>query len=205
MSSHVSESMVSDVGCQLASNILDSVKTTTKSSLDPEKQPKDNEEGRTNCEATTAALRKHNGRCKRDISFDQLLFWKAMMDLSPPPNPSLIWHERRQAFLQTYFSPCVIASHQTYNYILHEQAPSNTALHAARDALGLIHLGSHSGDDQLLFEGRRRHVAALRCMSEQVLSPQAVQNDGLLAASYALGQCEVSSSSLYDSARRTGE
>lgn len=192
MSSHVSGPIVSDVGSQLALHFSDSVKTTTKSFPDREQQPRDNEDGR-KCEATVAS-RKRNGRCKREISFDQLLFWKAMMDLGPAPNPSLIWHERRQAFLQTYFSQSVIASHQTYNYILHEQAPSNTALHAARDALGLIHLGSHSGNDQLLFEGRRRHVAALRCMSEQVICPQAVQNDGLLAASYALGQCEVSPS-----------
>ncbi|GAB1743626.1 hypothetical protein NU219Hw_g552t1 [Hortaea werneckii] len=194
MSSHVSGSIVSDVGYQLAPHIVDSMKTTTNSFPDPEQLLKDNQESQ-NYEATIA-LRKRNGRCKRESVLDQLLFWKAMLDFGPTPNPSLIWHERRQAFLRTYFSQCVLASHQTYSYILHEQAPSNTALQAARDALGLIHLGSHSGDDQMLFEGRRRHVAALRCMSEQVLSPQAVQNDGLLAASYALGQCEVSPSSL---------
>lgn len=189
MSSHVSGFIVSDVRNQLAPRTFDSVKTT-ESFPDSEQYPNDVAESQDH--EMEVAFRKRNGRCKREISFDQLLFWKAMMDLAPIRNPSLIWHERRQAFLRTYFSQCVIASHQTYNYILHERAPSNAALHAARDALGLIHLGSHSNNDQLLYEGRRRHVAALRCMSEQVICPKAVQNDGLLAASYALGQCEVS-------------
>ena len=191
MSPHVPVSIVSDVSGQPASLPLD-ILNATESFPGAVEQTHDNADGQEH--GVAVAFWRCNGRCKRDITHDQLLFWKAMMELAPVRNPSLIWHERRRAFLRTYFSQCVIASHQTYNYILHERAPSNTALHAARDALGLIHLGSHSNGDQFLYEGRRRHVAALRCMSEQIISPKAVQNDGLLAASYALGQCEASQS-----------
>ena len=98
MSPHVPVSLVSDVGGQLALLPLDSL-GTTESFPDADKQTRDNADGQKY--EVAVGFGKCNSRCKRDITYDQLLFWKAMMELAPVSNPSLIWHERRQAFLRT--------------------------------------------------------------------------------------------------------
>lgn len=122
---------------------------------------------------------------------DEMIFWHAMSRPSIHKNPCQQFEEVHRAFIGSYWTLNIINSVAQYNRIYHWLAPHSRALNAARDALCLLHLGSRLRDKQLLMEGRMRHVAALRCLGEEIVKPNAVNDDSVLGASYTIAQCEV--------------
>ena len=130
---------------------------------------------------------------KQDRAHDAAIFWRTMASIShlPPNKAHMI--QLQQAFLNSYFSPSILASHNAYFRIFYWDTPSSAALSAARDALCLIHIGSRKKDPRLLHEGQRRNIAAITCLRQDLARnlEAAIVDDAVLAANYTLGQAEV--------------
>ena len=61
----------------------------------------------------------------------------------------------------------------------------------ATDCLLLLHFARVTGDNQVLFEGKRRHYLAIHCLKAKLASPAATNDDTLLVSMDALGICHL--------------
>lgn len=140
---------------------------------------------------TCTGCRPPNHLNERQRLEHELVFWQTMADISGLKSPRLEWAQLKQSFVSSYWSMGVMASSKAYLHVFQWLAPHSNALNASRDALCLIHLGARYKDERLLFEGRTRHLAALRCMQEEVNKANAALDDCVLGAAYTLGHCEM--------------
>lgn len=122
---------------------------------------------------------------------DRTHFFRTLATLTsiPPAKSNLL--QLQQIFLSSYFSMGVITSHRQYFAIFYWLSPSSAAMNASRDALCMLHIGARSRNVDLVREGQRRHITAIRCLREDLGRPGAVNDDAVLGAQYTLGQSQV--------------
>ncbi|EMD00694.1 hypothetical protein BAUCODRAFT_180222 [Baudoinia panamericana UAMH 10762] len=145
------------------------------------------------CKRSGIELVQHSLRTSKYRSRDAAIFWRTMFDLGSVPRtpPGRQIRDLQEAFVGSYWCSHLVKSQAQYMRVYHWMAPRSRAMNASRDALVLLHLGTRHCDDRLLNEGRTRHLAALRCLSEEIEKPGAASDDGVLGAAYTMAQCEV--------------
>lgn len=68
--------------------------------------------------------------------------------------------------------------------------PLNTPMGLGNDSIALLNLGCSFGDDRLLLEGRKRHLATVRALRQELQQPK-MDFEGVLATAMDLLFCEV--------------
>lgn len=107
-------------------------------------------------------------------------------------NSSNMLREQLQAaFIVSYYADSVICANNKFIDTFHWLAPRGAAMDTSRNALMLIHLGTHLEDTTLLNEGRIAYGQAIALIRRVIGKPNAALDDCILGACYTLAHCAI--------------
>lgn len=83
-----------------------------------------------------------------------------------------------------WYSPAIVTMMSSW------MIPWTTPMGLGNDAIGLLNIGCTTGDDRLLLEGRKRHLATVSALRQELQKPD-LAPEGVLATALNLLFCEV--------------